>query len=122
MNREIKFRAWDKKDKFFYYNDDLSFLRFDELPELLKEYNLELMQYTGLKDKNGKEIYEGDLLTYYSENCDKKFDGRKKAVVKWDNKKSGFSPFVEDSSICNCYCSLSDFEVIGNIYETGKLK
>lgn len=69
MNREIKFRAWDRKGKKLYpfitiYAQDFGHVQVSESGEdkVLERGEYDLMQFTGLKDKNRKEIYEGDLV------------------------------------------------------------
>jgi len=66
MKREIKFRAWHKDDKAPYVNEMLEdgearFLLSQGFDEMMPD-NYVFMQFTGLKDKNGKEVYEGDVL------------------------------------------------------------
>ncbi len=116
--REIKFRAWDNNkmknvplEWIRRTNDgELSFTdgQIDH-GEYLNINKVILMQYTGLKDKNGKEIYEGDIIKF--ENA----FGIKEYVIK-DMRDFWINVAYEHlggSKNCN--------EIIGNIYENGDL-
>ena len=111
MNSEIKFRAWDEvSEKMLNWNDflDTNMKNTFIAPE---STGLILMQYTGLHDKNGKEIYEGDILkgTFYGfpmPEYDYAFQ------IYWDEKEKGFMASYFEPSEC---------EVIGNIYDNPEL-
>ena len=115
--REIKFRVWLKnRDEMVYKGDglyidgftgDIYIPHFGNPNQLDKMDDVILMQFTGLKDKNGKEIYSGDLLKY--ENNDKTFE------VKW--AKEGFWE-CDGSCLGNVLRDLEiKMEVVGNIFE-----
>ena len=137
--REIKFRAWDKEEKGIYYvaqlRFDLSYSAEGYTPlfavylgsnhqHSIKE--VELMQFTGLKDKNGKEIYEGDILEYkFNKLVD--FRNGEKIEPEWIRERrvmrfieDRFS-FAKDIKKPNYFEYPSMSEVIGNIYENPEL-
>jgi uncharacterized phage protein (TIGR01671 family) len=122
--REIKFRAWDRLNKLLLYHflipsdgGALFALREPNTPQgddigmlgmLPMSSTVVLMQCTGLKDKNGREIYDGDLLKTPSGNID---------VVEWEEERIGFGcGYPEMRAI-----DMSEAEVIGNIYENPEL-
>lgn len=118
--REFKFRAWDKKAKKMVYVSSVTFWVGSKIiglgASLLQkrlgwEEDFEIMQYTGLKDKNGKEIYEGDI-------CVCKYNNRVDSI-KWDHGKWQFSS--EDCLECFNAAPALKLEVIGNIYENPDL-
>jgi len=124
--REIKFRAWNKVFKeisnvlSIKFGAKSVFLEnIGEGWERSKEYPLEdvfLMQYTGLKDKNGKEIYEGDIVKcdYYDEDsAGEPIHNSNTFVVKYSTVYQGFNTGE--------YPNGGEIEVIGNIYENPEL-
>ncbi len=112
MSREIKFRAWDEDNKVMLKPQDLS--QSGAYWNWLGKIDAQLMQYTGLKDKNGKEIYEGDIVT-----VDGAIDKRGR-VVTWDIAEYMLDPEYEPSDLGNLWLS-QRLEVIGNIHVNPEL-
>lgn len=124
--REIKFRAWDEETKSMIYCDADIFMSLDglQIGHWKKGWKeLKLMQYTGLKDKNGIEIYEGDiikLVNWIDEDVVAiKFGeysiGNHEYAVGWYfyvKRNRCEYPFTE---------GVARFEVIGNIYKNKDL-
>lgn len=91
MAREIKFRAWERPDKHRFVKKEDWFswaMHYDimfYLPRWIDNPDYEIMQYTWLKDKNWKEIFEGDIITVISKNEFKIWwDSNKLFEVVWD--------------------------------------
>lgn len=117
--RSIKFRAWDKIKKEFTLND--SFYELQKWNRTEKELeNFELMQFTGLTDKNGKEIYEGDIVRGYF-NVNEVEDYIYIHLTK-EEKETGSKIFtVDDIHFGYAEQVPEELEVIGNIYENPEL-
>lgn len=142
--REIKFRAWHKKYKrmlhnFLISNDGEVFIVRDPIMPSGDDFGMsdmipvmedvELMQYTGLKDKHGKAIYEGDIITASTLP--------RPAKVEYFNDRASFGWVIHSGKGGGCFGEFSDemeytykqdpvgvfshIEIIGNIYQTPEL-
>lgn len=129
--REIKLRVWDKTRKMMfeavaYYptlkSVDVIYKYKDGVSNKVNLYGdtFELMQYTGLKDKNGKEIFEGDICTYnkYTKESGRKEHSEPK-VIFWDESKAGFE--INPKGNYQAGLFYWEYEIIGNIYENPEL-
>lgn len=132
MTREIKFRAWHKQSKKMLFVSDIKgviSLQKDstEIYEVgcAEKTNhgwknggsheiddVELMQYTGLTDKNGKEIYEGDILT-----CKLELP----AVVEYIEREASFKIVYKEDRRFDLVPDIDAMKVIGNIHENPEL-
>ena len=117
--RILKFRAWSKQ-----YKRMLSEFRLGEYMASSDFKDNEIMQFTGLHDKNGKEQFESDIVlrSDYSKN-----DSRKIAIIYWEESVHGWMTKANTCQIGDKYfgpatqiIQMSD-KVIGNIYENPEL-
>jgi uncharacterized phage protein (TIGR01671 family) len=115
MAREIKFRAWDSDIRQMIVPHPHSEHR--NVNDVFSLCVYPLMQYTGLKDKNGKEIYEGDLL--------RNTVGKTQRIGEVRAEPGGFQIFTrdhwpdwyQDYPMRSVMFGDMEYEVIGNIYE-----
>lgn len=114
QNREIKFRAWDESQNYMAYQGTSD---LESIQSFMHHFgDKTLMQFTGLHDKNGKEIYEGDVLNFGNNNhVEVKFENGAFTVFSeplgWDFDSEDI-PILTDFKYC---------EIIGNIFENADL-
>ncbi|WP_143314548.1 YopX family protein [Clostridium sp. HBUAS56017] len=113
--RDIKFRVYrhfPKEEILYFTIDDLIYLK--QPVQVIQEFQGvkdTLMQYTGLKDKKGKEIYEGDIVN----DGDLNFEVYRHNSGEWKAGWCSLWEYISDNEIENCW------EIVGNIYENPEI-
>ena len=130
--RKIKFRAWDKENGDMFMEKFVDVLGVGSemrvyksnshtlhcnggIPEIFFHAPFEIMQYTGLKDKNNKEIYEGDIVKFYDGNINKEIVRE----VYYDTELTEFGVKMSFKLFHKQF--EKDFEKVGNKYENPEL-
>ena len=139
MSRDIKFRIYDTVEKEMFYQEDIAYINFNSgIASIYQENGYdylinfngddgEIMRNAGIKDKNGIEIYEGDIIQFVGDGC------KANGVVKYGirrfhnefNEKNELGFYVDWSSELwwrrDLVFWIRKCEVIGNIYENPEL-
>ena len=126
-----KFRVWDKSIKYMddrvrVTNVDNKIIKITKVEVLdcfsdwreLEENQYELMQSTGLKDKNGEEIFEGDILT---DEGSFEHDSWDYATIEFDETDYTYYLNWKNEGIYQSITACEDYSIAGNIYENPEL-
>ena len=113
MSRQIKFRAWDEANKEF-----IPWENFYCFEDVVDKALYPVEQFTGLHDKNGKEIYEGDVVKIPGHYSGDFWNKEEIKAVEWDGSDCPEGPgfYLSSGDV-----RWSDCEVIGNIYQNPEL-
>lgn len=127
--RDIRFRVWDTENKEMLKVQELDFedtfyggrlsIRTDQYNDYFDIEDMILMQYTGLKDKNGNEIYEGDIVSF---NLKSDSEGQPNITgyIEYQTTFSSYRIMSLKGSFALDY-NIKDIEAIGNIYDNPEL-
>jgi uncharacterized phage protein (TIGR01671 family) len=125
MTRTIKFRAWDGKhivEPKVPIFDGESAVYISDLNGFEQDYGFTLMQFTGLLDVHGKEIYEGHVVKWHEEIAEVRFGEYCFTGDEHSVHGNGFYLYSNPKGMFGVYNQLSAiYEIIGNVYENPSL-